>query len=181
MARGPGRQTVRTTQKDVIMSRTTLMLLTLLAASPLTAQQIPAPTSRSRAPAMAPEDLLRMKSLLDLNKDQVTRLQTLRQEALEVRRAEMGRMLEFRSQLRSGEVAREDARKSMLERRTELRKQFEAQREQLNAVLNDQQREKLETLRREMQLRRRADGGRAGRGGMGPRRPAGHNGWDPPA
>lgn len=161
------------------MYRQTLALFALCAV-PLAAQQPPAPAPRPRAPAMAPEDLLRMKTLLDLNADQVTRLQTLRKETVEARRAEMGRMLELRSQIRAGDLAREDARKAMLDQRTEVRKQFEARQTQLNTVLTDTQREKLQTLRREMWRRRVADGSRSSRGGAWPQRRGDRDGWGPP-
>lgn len=156
------------------------MTLLALFAAPLAAQQPSAPAPRPRAPAMAPEDLLRMKTLLDLNTDQVTKLQTLRKETVEARRAEMGRMLELRSQIRAGELAREDARKAMLDQRTELRKQVEARQVQLNAVLTDKQREKLQTLRREMWLRRGAAGARPGRGGAWQQHRGNRSGWGPP-
>jgi Spy/CpxP family protein refolding chaperone len=155
--------------------------ITLLAlfAAPLAAQQPPAPAPRPRAPAMAPEDLLRMKTLLDLNTDQVTKLQALRKETVEARRAEMGRMLELRSQIRAGDLAREDARKAMLDQRTEARKQIEARQTQLNAVLTDKQREKLQTLHQEMRLHRGVGGGRPGRGGAWQQRRGDRDGWVP--
>lgn len=122
------------------------------------------------APAPSAETALRLRQELELTEEQVSQLDALRREALATRQAHMAQMMELRSRQLAGELALEEWRAEMAERRDEARERAGALGERVGGVLTDAQRERLSELRRQ-EWRQQGRMGRAGRwegGRIGP-------------
>ena len=107
------------------------------------------------------ENVLRMRERLELTDEQLTQLEELRVTALERRKTRMAEMMDLQSRRRSGDLEREEWRDVMAERRETNRTQGVQQREQITAILTDEQRDGITSLRSRRVGSRR--GARAGR------------------
>ncbi len=107
------------------------------------------------------ENLLRMRERLELTDEQLTQLEELRVAALELRKTRMAEMMDLQSRRRAGDLEREEWRDVMAERREANRTQSAQQREQITAILTDEQRDRITSLRPQLAAARR--GARAGR------------------
>lgn len=152
----------------------------LALAPPLVAQ-----TPLAREPArrdIGVERVLGMRAQLGLTAEQIQKLEGLRKERLEARKARMSEMLELRSQLEAGDLTRDEFRARIQARGEELRSRAADRGAPAREVLTDAQREKLQQLGRqairrqrvmalrEWRLRRGAGfGGDRGFGQFGPR------------
>ena len=142
------------------MKRLTLCALTavLFAALPLVAAEGQRGRSRAqREPRpVGVEQLLRARERLELTEAQIVRLQEFRREDVGRRQANSNEMLELRSRLEVGDATREEMREWMDGRREALQSQRDQQQERVNALLTEDQRQRINTLRSQR--------GRAGRG-----------------
>ncbi|MFQ5550942.1 MAG: Spy/CpxP family protein refolding chaperone [Gemmatimonadales bacterium] len=118
-----------------------------------------------------PEGALRMRDRLELTDQQIQQLRALRDEQVEARHETMGRVMQQRALLLSGDMTREEWRESVAARRDDRISHREEQRERLHGILSDAQRNQLEQARREFTVRRMRTARRRGR--MGPRSFAG--------
>lgn len=135
------------------MRRTVLLAMALTTLAPVAAAAQAGPGPRRMVPRAAerPEDLLRLRAHLELTRDQVTRLQAMREEALAARIAVTTEMMRLRSRLHAGEVTREEVRRQMESRRDSMRTRLQdPERARARDVLTDAQREKLSEFRREL-------------------------------
>ena len=107
------------------------------------------------------ENLLRMRERLELTAQQLSQLEELRVAALERRKTRMAEMMDLQSRRRAGDLEREEWRDVMAERRETNRTQGARQREQITAILTDEQRDRITSLRQQRAGTRR--GARAGR------------------
>ena len=107
------------------------------------------------------ENVLRMRERLELTDEQLTQLEELRVAALERRKTRMVEMMDLQSRRRAGDLEREEWRDVMAERRETNRTQGARQREQITAILTDEQRDRITSLRQQRAGTRR--GARAGR------------------
>lgn len=107
------------------------------------------------------ENLLRMRKRLELTDGQLSQLEELRVAALERRKTRMAEMMDLQSRRRAGDLEREEWRDVMAERREANRMQGARQREQITAILTDEQRDRITSLRSRRAGSRR--GARAGR------------------
>jgi hypothetical protein len=90
------------------------------------------------------EMILRQRETLELTDDQVKQLDQIRQEAVERRTAHQAEMSEMRSRVRAGTATPEELRTQMEARRTIAETMQQAQRERVESVLSDAQKEKLQ-------------------------------------
>jgi hypothetical protein len=156
-----------------------------------------------RGPELGPqgdgvEMVMRLRDRLELREDQVEELEELRRETVERRTAHRAQMDELRSQVRAGEMSRADFLEIAQARREASEEVRARDRERIEAILDEEQLQELETVRAELrgfargravrgQGRRGpgADGLRSGRGGACPgggpaaRGPARGNRWSP--
>jgi hypothetical protein len=135
------------------MTRT--VLLTLALAS-LTTTAVTAQARRAdRPPRTGVEDLLRLRTQLELTPEQVTRLQALREEALARRIATATEMMRLRSQVAAGEITREQFQVQLRTRREAARARMqEGTQERPAELLTETQRAKLQEFRREVRRER---------------------------
>ncbi len=110
-------------------------------------------------PGMGIERIMRMRDALELTDDQVTRFDELRREVLERRLERRGQMAELRSEVAAGLVEREEVREQVISLRDGMRETAEQRREQVMAILTDEQKVQLQSARR---------GPHSGAGGFGP-------------
>jgi hypothetical protein len=134
---------------------TRAVLLTLALAS-LTTTAVTAQARRGdRPPRAGVEDLLRLRTQLELTQEQVTRLQAIREQRLAERIATATEMMRLRSRLNAGEITREEFREHLRTRRDAARARMqEGTRERPAELLTDAQRAKLQEFRREVRRER---------------------------
>lgn len=121
------------------------------------------------------ELILSQRERLELTDAQVTKLDQIRQEALKRRTEHQAQMAELRSKVRSGQEDVSVLRKQVQARRQVADSMQQAQRAQVESVLNDAQKEKLQdwvgmgrAFRMGRQSALRAGPGFAPRGWAGP-------------
>ena len=112
------------------------------------------------------ENLLRIRERLELSDEQIAQLQEIRGSALEQRKARAVELLDVQSRWGAGELERDEWRELMAERRETNREQSAQHREQISAILTDEQRERVASLRPQRAGSRR--GVRGGRFRNGP-------------
>lgn len=124
------------------------MLAAVMALAPLqvSAQQ---GSRGQRGQAMGPqgagvEMILRQREALELDADQVKKLNQIRAEAVQRRSGHEAEMAEARSQVLAGELKWEDLREQMQGRRAAAEAIQQGQREQVEAVLNDAQKHQIQ-------------------------------------
>ena len=127
--------------------------LLLIAAAPLTAQ-----ASRARQRPLPPEAALRHRTELQLTDAQVKQLRALREETMKNRQADMAARMELRSKLMAGEITRQEFRTQRTERINAMETRREQRGDPARALLNDTQRERLQSLQQEMRQQRAAQG-----------------------
>ena len=110
-------------------------------------------------PGMGIERIMRMRDALELTDDQVRRLDELRREVLERRMERRGQIAELRSEVAAGLIEREEVREQVISLRDGMRETAEQRREQVMAILTDEQKEQWQSARR---------GRHGGAGGFGP-------------
>ncbi|HSG49606.1 MAG TPA: hypothetical protein VLA43_17425, partial [Longimicrobiales bacterium] len=88
--------------------------------------------------------ILRQREALELTDDQVRQLDQIRQEAVQRRSAHQAEMAELRSKVLAGQLKAEDIRAQAEARRTAAEALQTAQRERVDAVLNDAQKQKIQ-------------------------------------
>ncbi len=120
------------------------------------------------------ENLLRIRERLELSDGQIAQLEEVRGTALEQRKARAVELLDLQSRWRAGELDRDEWRGLMAERREANREQSAQTRDQIRAVLTDEQRERVASLRSQRTGPRR--GVRGGRFRNGPRAVRGFRG-----
>jgi len=127
------------------------------------------------------EMIMRLRDRLELSEEQLEELDQLRKESVERRTAHQAQMEELRSRVVAGEMTREELREIARARREGAEAVRTQQRERVEAILDDEQRQELETLRAQARgfvmgraSARRGDRGPAGRGFRGFR---GDGGW----
>ena len=129
------------------MSRAAI-LAAVLALAPLhiAAQQGPrAQRGQAAGPRGAGvEMILRQRETLELADDQIKQLDQIRQEAVQRRSAHQAEMAELRSKVLAGELTVADVRAQAAARRTAAQAIQAAQRERVEAVLNDAQKQKIQ-------------------------------------
>jgi len=162
------------------------LLAAVLAIAPMQAQAQMGP--RGQRPAAAGlrgagvEMILRQKERLELTDAQVRQLDQLRQQVVQRRVAHQAEVAELQSKVRAGQLEASALRERMQARRDSAAQIQQQQRERVEAVLNDAQKQKLEQWAgeaRAFQMGRRSMmrggrgvgpgvwGGPAGRGGPG--------------
>ncbi len=153
------------------------LLAVTLAASPALAQaapraERPARPDRPERVGPAPETVLRLREQLGLSPDQVTRLETIRRQNLEARRARMAERMDIRSRVQAGSLTREEARLMVAERMGAAAGSATEVRDRVNGVLTEAQRERVTNLRRGAMMMQRGQAMRGrGHGALGQRRP----------
>jgi Spy/CpxP family protein refolding chaperone len=90
------------------------------------------------------EMILRQKERLELTDAQVKQLDQIRQDAVQRRVAHQAEMAELQSRVRAGQLEAPALRERMQARRDSAARIQEQQRERVEAVLNDAQKQKLE-------------------------------------
>jgi len=130
-----------------------------------------APEAQPPGPRESPEAILRLRDELGLSEQQLQQLRTLRQQAVEERRAQMGEMMDLRSKLVAREITRDDFEKELTRIRDARRSKATTGRGAASQVLTEAQRTKLAEarlrgMRQRMIAMRRFGRGRFGR--MGP-------------
>lgn len=143
-----------------------------------------AASARSTA-ASAVERILRMSEELGLSAEQTERLNAMRVEAVERRAARAAEWMKLTSETRAGLRERSELREVVRERAEEAASLRREQRQQLEAVLTDEQQQRLRRMRVRAALRMREGaretwrgwrGGRDGRGWGHGRRPGQRDG-----
>ena len=116
------------------------------------------------------ENLLRIRERLELSEEQIGQLQEIRVIALEQRKERAVESLDVQSRWRAGELERDEWRELMAERRETNREQSAQHREQISAILTDEQRQRVASLRPQRAgPRRGVSGGRFRNGPRGVR------------
>jgi hypothetical protein len=101
-------------------------------------------------PGQGVEEILRLRERLELTQDQVARLHAMREQALAARIGAAAEMMRIQSELRAGEISREQARTRLQARRDSTRRQMETLGPaRIREVLTEAQRERLLEARRE--------------------------------
>lgn len=95
------------------------------------------------------EMILRQREQLELTDNQVKQLDQIRQESVQRRTAHQAEMAEMRSKVLAGELKVEDLRAQMEARRTAADAIQTAQRQRVEAVLNDAQKQKIDQFQRQ--------------------------------
>lgn len=127
--------------------------LMLVAGAPLSAQGL-----RARQRPLPPEAALRHRAELQLTGDQVKQLQSMREETIRNRQAQMATRMDLRSQLMAGEITRQEFRTRTTEQINAMETRREQRGDPARALLNDTQREKLQSLQQDMRQQRAARG-----------------------
>ena len=126
------------------------------------------------------EMILRQREQLQLTDDQVQKLDQLREDAVKRRTEHQAQMEELRSKVMAGEMKVEELRQVAQSRREASVEVARQQRDRVNTILNDAQKQKLDTWRGEARAFRmgRMMGMRGARGqqGMGMRGAPGQRG-----
>lgn len=129
-----------------------------------------------RGMAMGPrgagvEMIMRQRERLQLTEDQVERLDAIRREAVQRRAAHQTQMAELRSRVAAGEMEPGELREQAQAMRQGAEEIQRQQRERIEAVLTDAQKETLQewgARARAFQMGRQSALRGGGRGGMGP-------------
>lgn len=127
--------------------------LMLVAGAPLSAQGL-----RARQRPLPPEAALRHRAELQLTGDQVKQLQSMREETIRNRQAQMATRMDLRSKLMAGEITRQEFRTRTTEQINAMETRREQRGDPARALLNDTQREKLQSLQQDMRQQRAARG-----------------------
>jgi Spy/CpxP family protein refolding chaperone len=119
------------------------------------------------------EMILRQRERLELTDAQVAQLDKIRQELVAQRTAHQAEMAELRSKVRAGELEPAALREQLQARRDSAQELRTRQRERVEAILTDAQKQKVETwgaMARGFQMGRRSAlrGGQGWGPGMGP-------------
>lgn len=114
------------------------------------------------------EMILRQREALELTADQVKKLDQIRAEAVQRRSAHQAEMAEARSKVLAGEMKMEEVREQMQGRRTAAEAIQQGEREQVEAVLNDAQKHRIQEFQSQARAfqRGRMSAMRGGRQGM---------------
>lgn len=114
------------------------------------------------------EMILRQRETLELTDDQVKQLDQIRQETVQRSLAHQGEMAELRSRVRAGELEMAEVRAQAEARRTAAEALRTAQRERIESVLNDAQKQKIQQFQAQARAFRagRASAMRGSRQGM---------------
>jgi len=117
------------------------------------------------------EGIMRMRDRLELTDAQVQQLDQIRQEAVERRNAHRSQMEELRSRVMAGEADAAELREQREARRDASEEMRQAQRERVDAILTEGQRDQLQQIRDRAQgfMMGRRSAMRGGRQGMGAR------------
>lgn len=114
------------------------------------------------------EVIMRLRERLELSENQIQQLDQIRQEAVQRRNAHQGEMEELRSRVRAGQMEAAEVRELARQRQEAAQAIREAERERVEAILTEDQKASLETLRGQARAfqrgRRSAMGGRGFRG-----------------
>lgn len=152
------------------------VLAAMMAVAPLHLQAQRGPRMGGE-PAAGPrgagvEMILRQREQLQLTEGQVQQLDQIREEAVQRRTAHQAEMAELRSKVMAGEMKPEELRQSMQARRDAATEVATQQREKVEAVLTDAQKQKIEEWRSQARAFRmgRMSAMRGGRPGMMGRR-----------
>jgi len=119
-----------------------------IAPLPMGAQQGPgAMQGQRRAAPEGPgvEMILRQRERLELSQSQVDQLDKIREEAVQRRAAHQAQMAEVRSKMLAGEMKPAELRAQMESRRTAAAEVRTQQRERVESVLNDTQKQKVQS------------------------------------
>ena len=136
--------------------------------------------------ASAVERILRMGEELGLSAEQTERLNAMRAEAVERQAARAAEWMKMTSETRAGLRERSELREVVRERVEEAASLRQEQRRQIEAVLTDEQMQRLRRMRVRAAMRQREEaretwrdrrGGRDGRGWGDRRRPGQRGGW----
>jgi hypothetical protein len=143
----------------------------LVGAAGVAAQPEAEAPRRMRAPAGV-EALMRMREELALTEEQIASLDVIRREAVERRTATRAEMAEMRSQLDAGQIRRSELMAFMEERQDAMTGVAEQQRERVDAILTDEQRQTVQEMRGRAEAfeRGRASARPGGRAGLTPGR-----------
>lgn len=119
------------------------------------------------------EMILRQRETLELTDDQVKQLDQIRQETVQRRIAHQGEIAELRSRVLAGELQMAEVRAQAEARRTSAEAIQTAQRERIESVLNDAQKQKIQQFQMQARAFRagRASAMRGDRQGMRGARP----------
>jgi len=90
------------------------------------------------------EMILRQRDTLQLTDNQVKQLDQIRQEGVQQRYARQAEMAELRSKVLAGDLKMEDVRAQAEARRTAAEELQQAQKERVDAILNDAQKQKIQ-------------------------------------
>ncbi len=122
------------------------------------------------------ESILRMRDRLELTEAQIQQLDQIRQEAVARRNAHRSQMEELRSRVMAGEGEEAEFRAQMQAQREGAEGIRQAERERVEEILTEAQRDELQQIRdraqafmmgRRSAMRGGRQGMRGGRGGMG--------------
>ena len=97
-------------------------------------------------------------NIMKLTDAQVKQLRALREETMKNRQADMAARMELRSKLMAGEITRQEFRTQRTERINAMETRREQRGDPARALLNDTQRERLQSLQQEMRQQRAAQG-----------------------
>lgn len=115
------------------------------------------------------EVIMRLRERLELSEDQIQQLDQIRQEAVQRRNAHQAEMDELRSRVRAGQMEATELRSMARQRQEAAQAIREAERERVEAILTEDQRASLESLRGQARAfqrgRQSAMRGRGFRGG----------------
>jgi Spy/CpxP family protein refolding chaperone len=152
------------------------VLAAMMAVAPLHLQAQRGPRM-GREPAAGPrgagvEMILRQREQLQLTESQVNQLDQIREQAVQRRNAHQDEMTELRSKVMAGEMKPEELRQAMQARRDSAAAIATQQRERVEAVLTDAQKQKVDEWRAQARGFRmgRMSAMRGGRPGMMGRR-----------
>ncbi|MDH3205421.1 MAG: hypothetical protein OEO79_02350 [Gemmatimonadota bacterium] len=113
------------------------------------------------------ESIMRARERLELTESQLEGLEVIRREAVQERTTELAQMQELRSQLDAGQIQRSEVMAFMEDRREARQAIAEQRREQLAAVLDESQLERVQEMRRRSGRMGVRPGGRPGTDGPG--------------
>lgn len=128
------------------------------------------PGAEGAVPGPGIEMILRQRERLELSQSQIDQLDKLRADAVKQRSAHQAQMAELRSKVLAGEMKPEELRSTMQAQRegaADVRKQ---ERERIESVLNDAQKQKIQTWlgqARAFRMGRMSAQRGQGRGGQG--------------
>jgi Spy/CpxP family protein refolding chaperone len=136
------------TMKRTMGGLIVLAAMTALSAPDLAAQRGPRAQQGfgNRGGRAGVEMIMRMRAELELTEGQIQELDAIRQEVVQRRSAHQAEMAELRSRLQAGEIEREAVRDAMEGRAEAMQEAADRERERIEAILNETQRETLEEM-----------------------------------